>query len=171
MKTTVLRAMLLVTLGILTTNATPVNTPPFDYAVSLYRWPTNTTEGNGEWTEKAIGYLGNNGANAGPQFNITFKVTNSAGTEVCNMSRWQEMGIPALKTWGKYEFRLRHPKPRIVRGRPDMDSAVKYTLSILVMPERYASDQNHANDSAKQVFTFTGGGTPSCVENPRPDFH
>ncbi|HEX9500430.1 MAG TPA: hypothetical protein VGA10_02130 [Thermoanaerobaculia bacterium] len=88
------------------------------------------------------------------------------------MFRLQEQGIPAFKTWGKYEFRLRHPKPVTVNGRPALDSKnVRYTLITNMVPERYASDQNHTNDSAKQVFTFTRGGTPSCVENQRPPFH
>lgn len=174
MKTALFRAILLTTFAA-TTLAAADQAPPFDYFVNLSKWP-NQTLADGSWIEKVFINIGNNAtpgsAPAGQQFNVTFKVTNAAGAEVCNRFRLQDAPIPSGKAWGTYSFQVLHPKPHRIAGHDlQLEQSTPYALNATIMPERYASDVNKSNNTASQTFPFTGGGVPSCEEYPRPAFH
>jgi hypothetical protein len=175
MKTAIFRAILLTTFAA-TTLAAADQYPPFDYFVSLYKWP-NHTEADGSWTEKVIVYIGNGvtpgSAPEGQPFNLIFNVGNAAGAGVCSKFRVQDYPIPSGKTWGTYAFQVVHPKPKISLRDipPPLNRPTPYTLRATITPERYASDVNKSNNTATQTFQFTSGGTPSCQEYPRPVFH
>jgi hypothetical protein len=155
-------AFFLLGLAVALSAVTPI--PPFDYFAYIYQTPNKS--------EVTIN-LGNNafeGAGpAGPTYNAYMRVLDTGGQEVCVARDVQAPPIPTGKAWGAYQFRVTYLRPISKLERPK--GTTTYTITTAINPEYYSSDKNLQNQSATQTFTFAAGGTPTCVNLPRPEFH
>ncbi len=153
------------------------STPPYDYLISLYQWPTVTTLSDGRTMRQVIVYMGNNAfedaAAQGQMFNAYMRVNNPA-TQVCTAQDVQASPIPSGKSWGAYAFQLTYPKTTLpLKGKVRVPAipTTQYVVTAQISPEHPDGDKITSNNYIQQSFTFPAGGTAACVNLPRPQFH